>query len=111
MNGRFVEFDPAAELHAAHAELLDSLALLDTPIERGLAYFCSAKRSQFHFDGNKRTARLMPSGMLMFAGYSGLNIPNARHREFKIALDELFSTDDATALMDFPYDCLEESSG
>ena len=51
MNGRFVEFDPAAELHAAHAEFLDSLALLDTPIERGLAYFCSATRSQFYFGG------------------------------------------------------------
>ena len=51
MNGGFVEFDPAAELHAAHAELLDSLALLDAPFERGLAYFCSATRSQFYFDG------------------------------------------------------------
>ncbi|WP_265342660.1 hypothetical protein [Corynebacterium striatum] len=44
----------------------------------------------------------MASGMLMFAGYSALNIPNARRLEFNIALDELFSTDDATALMDFP---------
>ncbi|MCG7248710.1 hypothetical protein MHK03_12465 [Corynebacterium simulans] len=59
MNGRFVEFDPATELHAAHAELLDSLALLDAPIERGLAYFCFATHSQFYFDGSKRTARLM----------------------------------------------------
>ncbi|KXU17039.1 Fic family protein [Corynebacterium simulans] len=111
INGGFVEFDSAAELHAAHAEFLDCLALLDAPIERGLAYFCSVARSQFYFDGNKRTARLMASGMLMFAGNSALNIPNARHLEFNIALDELFNTDDATALMDFPYDCLEESSG
>lgn len=111
MNGGFVEFDPAVELHAAHAEFLDSLALLDTPIERGLVYFCSATRSQFYFNGDKRTARLMASGMLMFARHSALNIPNARRLEFNIALDELLSTDDATALMDFLYDCLEESSG
>lgn len=32
MNGGFVEFDPAAELHAAHAELLDSLVLLDAQL-------------------------------------------------------------------------------
>ncbi|KAB3523554.1 hypothetical protein GC425_00155 [Corynebacterium sp. zg254] len=110
MNGGFVDFDPAEGLHEAFSDLVESLNLLDDPVERALAYFCSATRTQFYFDGNKRTARLIASGMLMTAGYSALNIPNARRLEFNLALDQLFSTDDATELMEFLYDCLAESS-
>ena len=94
----------------AHADLLVSLQGLENPVEQALAYFCSATRSQFYFDGNKRTARLVASGLLMSNGYAALNIPNARRLEFNLALDELFRSDDATTLMDFLYDCLEESS-
>ncbi|MFR9839505.1 Fic family protein [Corynebacterium striatum] len=110
MDGGFVPSDPDDELPEAHGDLVDSLASLSNPIERALAYFCSATRSQFYFDGNKRTARLVASGLLMSNGYAALNIPNARRLEFNLALDELFRTDDATTLMDFLYDCLVESS-
>lgn len=110
MDGGFIPFDPADELGEAHADLLVSLQGLENPVEQALAYFCSATRSQFYFDGNKRTARLVASGLLMSNGYAALNIPNARRLEFNLALDELFRSDDATTLMDFLYDCLEESS-
>lgn len=110
MNGGFVQFDPAADLLEDHAELLSSLDAISDPVEKALAYFCSATRSQFYFDGNKRTARLVTSGMLMSAGYPALNIPNARRLEFNLALDALFSTDDATELMDFLWDCLIEGA-
>lgn len=110
MDGGFVPFDAAADLGDAHADLLASLEVLDDPVEKALGYFCSATRSQFYFDGNKRTARLVASGQLMSCGYTALNIPNARRLEFNLALDELFRSDDATTLMDFLYDCLAESS-
>lgn len=110
MDGGFIPFDPADELGEAHADMLVSLQGLENPVEQALAYFCSATRSQFYFDGNKRTARLVASGLLMSNGYAALNIPNARRLEFNLALDELFRSDDATTLMDFLYDCLEESS-
>ncbi|WP_232745414.1 MULTISPECIES: Fic family protein [Corynebacterium] len=110
MDGGFIPFDSADELGEAHADLLVSLQGLENPVEQALAYFCSATRSQFYFDGNKRTARLVASGLLMSNGYAALNIPNARRLEFNLALDELFRSDDATTLMDFLYDCLEESS-
>ncbi|WP_246818622.1 Fic family protein [Corynebacterium sp. HMSC074H12] len=110
MDGGFIPFDPADELGEAHADLLVSLQGLENPVEQALAYFCSATRSQFYFDGNKRTARLVASGLLMSNGYAALNIPNARRLEFNLALDELFRSDDATTLMDFLYDCLMESS-
>lgn len=110
MDGGFIPFDPADELGEAHADLLVSLQGLENPVEQALAYFCSATRSQFYFDGNKRTARLVASGLLLSHGYSSLNIPHARRLEFNLALDELFRADDATTLMDFLYDCLAESS-
>ncbi|QPK79103.1 Fic family protein [Corynebacterium lizhenjunii] len=109
-SGMHVPFDAAEQLHSDYQALLGSLHALSNPVERALAYFCSATRSQFYFDGNKRTARLVASGMLLSAGYSALNIPHARRLEFNCALDQLFATDDATDLMAFLYDCLVESS-
>lgn len=81
------------------------LGAIDDPRERALAYFAAATRSQFYFDGNKRTARLMMTGELMTAGFEAVNIPFSRQYEFNVALDRLFETDDATRLMAFVADC------
>jgi len=81
------------------------LATLADPRERALAYFAIATRSQFYFDGNKRTARLIMAGELMRSGFDALNIPYSRRYEFNVALDELFETDDATRLMSFVATC------
>ena len=68
-------------------------------------YAAPATRTQFYFDGNKRTARLMMSGELMAHGFDVVSIPNARRLEYNVALDELFTTDSATALMRFTASC------
>lgn len=83
------------------ATVYDHLAEVDDPREQALVYFAAATRSQFYFDGNKRTARLMMSGILMSAGYDAINIPYARRLEYNHALDRLFSTDDGTELIGF----------
>jgi prophage maintenance system killer protein len=82
----------------AHVTRLD-------PREGALAYFAAATRSQFYFDGNKRTARLMMTGTLMAAGFEAVNIPYSRQYEFNRALDHLFETDEATPLLSFVADC------
>lgn len=110
MSGGYVPFDSSDELPEAFADLQDSLESFAHPVERALAYFCSATRSQFYFDGNKRTARLVASGMLMSVGYAALNVPNARRLEFNLALDTLFLHDDATELMAFLVECLLDAS-
>ena len=68
-------------------------------------YFASATRSQFYFDGNKRTARIMMTGSLIQSGFEPVNIPFARQEEFNVALDELFRTDDGTRLVSFLATC------
>lgn len=92
-------------LVSAHEDLLRYLHRVEDARERALAYFASATRRQYYFDGNKRTARLMMAGELLREGFDAVNIPFARRLEFNIALDRLFSTDDATELMAFIATC------
>lgn len=75
------------------------------PRMQALVYFAAGTRTQFYFDGNKRTARLMMTGHLMSSGFDAVSVPAARRLEFNQALDVLFATDDATTLMAFLATC------
>lgn len=107
--GGTVDGDPTGErgeqLQADYTNLLAALGALSDPRARALVYFASATRSQFYFDGNKRTARIMMTGALIQSGFEPLNIPYARQEEFNVALDELFRTDDGTRLISFLTTC------
>ncbi|MFT4188090.1 MAG: Fic family protein [Aeromicrobium sp.] len=96
-----------ADLRERFDRLSEHLGELEDPRERALVYFASATRSHFYFDGNKRTARLMMTGMLISHGYESVNIPYARRLEFNDALDGLFADDDATELLRFLATCAE----
>ena len=104
-SGGLVVGVPQSELAGRFAASADFLEALDDPRERALGYFVSATRSQFYFDGNKRTARLMMTGLLMSEGYEAVSLPVARKFEFNKALDILFTDDDATPLMAFIASC------
>lgn len=108
-SGGSVEGDPHGEggvqLQADYTNLLAALGTLADPRAHALVYFASATRSQFYFDGNKRTARIMMTGTLIQSGFEPVNIPYARQEEFNVALDELFRTDDGTRLIDFLTTC------
>lgn len=90
------------------ALLLDFLhdpSRVSDPRLRALIYNAATTRAQFYFDGNKRTARLIVVGELMSHGFDAVHVPFSRRLEFNVALDRLFSTDDATALMSFTASC------
>ena len=100
------EHGPGGSLLRQHyATMLDGLTEIEDPRVRALVYFASATRRQFYFDGNKRTARLMMAGELMSNGYDPVSVPFARQLEFHFALDRMFATDDATALLSFLATC------
>jgi len=107
--GGTVEGDPTGEngeqLQADYTNLIAALSTVSDPRARALVYFASATRSQFYFDGNKRTARIMMTGALIQSGFEPINIPYARQEEFNVALDELFRTDDGTRLISFLATC------
>lgn len=108
-SGGKVDGDPHGEhgeqLQADFTNLLAALGMLGDPRARALVYFASATRSQFYFDGNKRTARIMMTGALIQSGFEPINIPYARQEELNVALDELFRTDDGTRLISFLTTC------
>jgi len=93
-------------LRARFATLQERLAETSDPRLQALIYFCSAARTRFYTGGNKRTALLMMTGILMSNGFDAVNVPGARRLEFDHALDTLFNTDDATELMAFLIDCV-----
>ncbi|MDL9981204.1 hypothetical protein [Microbacterium candidum] len=97
--------DGGVLLREAYADLLDYLTDEPDPRVRALVYAASVIRHQLYFDGNKRTAKLMASGELMRHGFDAISIPYARLYEQNLALDELFTTDDATGLMRLMADC------
>ena len=89
----------------AFNDLMDYLDGVDDPRQRALLYAASATRHQFYSDGNKRTAKLMASGVLMSAGFDAISVPFSRLYEQNVSLDRLFSTDDATSYMNLVADC------
>lgn len=97
--------DGGDALRRHYARMLEGLSEIEDPRVRALVYFASAVRRQFYFDGNKRTARLMMSGELMSNGFDTVSVPYARRLEFNEALDDLFTTDDATPLLAFLATC------
>ena len=107
--GGTIDGDPTGEngeqMQADYTNLLAALGALDDPRACALVYFASATRSQFYFDGNKRTARIMMTGALIQSSFEPVNIPYARQEEFNVALDELFRIDDGTRLIDFLTTC------
>lgn len=104
-NGGYMDGTPIEELPGRWNDLTECVNGLDDPRERALAFSASATRTQFYFDGNKRTSRLMMTGILLSNGFDTVNIPNSRRLEFNQALDALFTDDDATELMSFTASC------
>lgn len=97
--------DGGALLIEAFHDLADYLDGVDDVRQKALLYAASATRHQFYFDGNKRTAKLMASGVLMSAGFDAVSIPYSRLYEQNVSLDRLFSTDTATSYMNLLADC------
>ncbi len=97
---------PTEEIPSRFAGIVD-VAADEDPRLAALIYFAAAARSQFYFDGNKRTARMMASGILMSHGYDAMVIPFERRLEYNKCLDVLFTSNDATPLMAFLLRCAE----
>lgn len=92
-------------LRTRFAGLRERVAETANPRLQALIYFCSAARTRFYTAGNKRTALLMMTGILISNGFDAITVPGVRRLELDHALDTLVTTDDATELMSFLVDC------
>ncbi|MEU4453188.1 hypothetical protein AB0F44_17770 [Nocardioides sp. NPDC023903] len=92
-------------LRARFATLQERVSETGDARLQALIYFSSAVRTRFYTGGNKRTALLMMTGILISNGFDAITVPGARRLELDHALDTLVTTDDATELMAFLVDC------
>jgi len=78
---------------------------VDSPFERGAAFFLFGALQQFFFDGNKRTSRMMMNGVFMCHGIDAVSVPAARAQEFNEKMVDFYVKRDATDMMAFLVDC------
>lgn len=71
------------------------------PRVRAFLVSAAATRNQFFFEGNKRTSKLLATGIPLSHGYDGLSVPVAAREEYNTALDILFAKDNARPLAQF----------
>lgn len=65
--------------------------------------FAKMARTQFFFDGNRRTARMMMSGVLLSRGLPMINISAKRKLEFNQIMIKYYDSEDFAALFSFMY--------
>lgn len=71
------------------------------PIIRAITYFLFGAKSQFFFDGNKRTSRLMMNGILLDNGYPILNIKAKDKLEFNKVMTQFYDNDDIKKAIEY----------
>lgn len=71
--------------------------------EKALDYFLNACRSQFFWDGNKRTASICTNRLLIEKGAGVFIIPDSRLRKFNQLMIEFYESADKKPIKNFLY--------
>lgn len=74
------------------------------PVMRSISFFLFGAKSQFFFDGNKRTSRLMMNGILIQSGYPILNIKAKDKLEFNKAMIDFYNSQDIVSTVEYLLD-------
>ncbi len=82
------------KLELVYKNNLEFLNKIKHPIIKAICYFLLNAKSQYFYDGNKRTARLMMNGILLNNGYPLLNIKAKDKLEFNTMMIEYYNAND-----------------
>lgn len=96
----------APELNRLFSEGVEVLEAACPPLERALAFVLFGALQQFFFDGNKRTSRLMASGLLLTHGLPALSIPASEAARFDALMVRFYLSRDGTEMTAFLLDLL-----
>ncbi len=96
---------PHEELEQRFEDGMARIMGIEETHAKAMAVFLLAARSQFFFDGNKRTGRLMLNGILLSAGHAAISIPFPRQREFDEAMLRFYETGDGQEMILFLASC------
>jgi Uncharacterized conserved protein len=80
---------------------LQTIIDTDNFVESALRLFLWGALNQFYWDGNKRTSRIMASGMLINAGYGVFNIKAKDILTFNTLMVDFYETQIADDIMKF----------
>ena len=81
------------------------------PIKRAIGYFLFGALNQFHFDGNKRTSRLIMNGLLISNGYPILNIKVRDKLEFNKQMIAFYDSQNYTRAISYLLEYYKEQNG
>lgn len=87
--------------------LVKSAEQISAVYDRAIHVFLVMARSQFFYDGNKRTGRLMMNGILLNAGYPVLNLPAKHQLEFNELMMGFYDSGNESAMNAFMRRCID----
>jgi len=107
------EYKPpkANELESLFGSVISNILELDDVREQAYRLHLDFARSQFFWDGNKRTGLLMLNGHLMSNGYSPLSIPAKRLTEYNAGMIRFYESGEYDEIMTFLKECHEAMYG
>ena len=91
----------ADELSVIFEEGVKEINEINHLIINAITYFLFGDKSQFFFDGNKRTSRLMMNGILLDNGYPILNIKAKDKLEFNNVMIEFYDNGDIKKAIEY----------
>lgn len=92
------------DLEDAYKQVLDRANKYPNPLEGAAYMFCALTLLQAFGDGNKRTSRLMASGLLLNEGIDGVYIPASVRGKYQEGLNRLFRNLDTSVISALLYD-------
>ncbi|MDU6681713.1 MAG: Fic family protein [Varibaculum cambriense] len=92
------------DLEDAYRKILERAGEHRNPIEGAAYMFCALTLLQAFGDGNKRTSRLMASGLLLNEGIDAIYIPASVRDKYQEGLNRLFRGLDTSVIAGLLYD-------
>lgn len=94
------------DLEDACKKVLEQAKEKPTPLEGAAYMFCALTLLQAFGDGNKRTSRLMASGLLLNEGIDAIYIPASVRGQYQEGLNRLFRGLDTSVISALLYDSI-----
>ena len=101
------DYIPSIPIKEIVIEELDKISAIDEPIERAIEYFAYICKQQLFWDGNKRTATIIASKILIESGNGILTIGKDNAEEFNITLNHWYLKDELEPLKDCLNKCIK----
>jgi len=89
------------DLDSTWSKMIGTISEMEDIPNKAMLLFLEMARSQYFWDGNKRTGRLMMNGALLSNGISPILIPAKEKLEFNSKMIKFYDSGDEKEMMDF----------